>query len=251
LCASERVPKGIIGHPCIMSTLLSVGIIIAEGRGTQLTRWIFRLCSRVNRRGSDVIARPRGLWKLLRRGNRWQWKRQRWGGRSVAPLGERGGHGRGRAPPERRGALRRTGGARGQWDRSRRQWWRRRCTRDHGHGRCCSRSWSRGRGATTQDAEGAPPGQGAPFVRAQGLPNAHPGPGAAEALHLSRARGPESGRVGGRRPTSDAQCEPGAHDAPWCCQGGCDGGTSAGPLGLNLFAAATVGASFNTSSCCP
>ena len=103
LCASERVPKGIIGHPCIMSTLLSVGIIIAEGRGTQLTRWIFRMCSRVSRRGSDAIARPQELWKLLRRGHRWQWQRQQWGGRSVAPFGERGGHGRGRAPHERLG----------------------------------------------------------------------------------------------------------------------------------------------------
>ena len=100
---SEHAPKGIVCPLCIICTLFSVGIIIAEGWGTQLTRWIFRMCSRVNRRGSDAIARPRELWKLLRRGHRWQWQRQQWGGRSVAPFGERGGHGRGRAPPERFG----------------------------------------------------------------------------------------------------------------------------------------------------
>ena len=100
---SERASKGIVAPPGIICALLSVGIIIAEGWGTQLTRWVRCVRHKVNRRGSDVIARPRGLWNLLRRGNRWQWKRQRWGGRSVAPLGERGGHGRGRAPPERLG----------------------------------------------------------------------------------------------------------------------------------------------------
>ena len=35
-------------------------------------------------------------------------------GAASPAFGERGAHGRGRSPPERRGALRRTGGARGQ-----------------------------------------------------------------------------------------------------------------------------------------
>ena len=59
LFASERVPKGIIGHPCIICTLLSVGIIIAEGWGTQLTRWVFRLCSSTHL-SPDSFERPGG-----------------------------------------------------------------------------------------------------------------------------------------------------------------------------------------------
>ena len=97
---SERAPKGIVGPQGIMCTLLSVGIIIAEGWGNTSDSLGPTRAYKVNRRGSDAIARPRELWKLLRRGHRWQWQRQRWGGRSVAPFGERGGHGRGRAPPE-------------------------------------------------------------------------------------------------------------------------------------------------------